>query len=449
MSHGLVLERALWNSMMNAIEKRLPAGITPTKSEELDLGGGPVQLASDQTIGPVSVDRKHMPQEGHLPLLGRSAPIDDLAAYGLSEVQVKPFKQGPTCRQGVFAGRMATPKGPDESTRDAAQIPEAGMVEPIPDHLLPSTVEVLDLGLEAGLSGRGEDRGDSQKQAEPHDSTQDIGVLMGSLESGIVVELGIGRQPVLPPVAQQAGKCGPGGRLRGLGPCLSEASMQGDGRQDVDQRPVFNPQVFDPIEAVDFGLGRSDVRQVPALGGCGATQTTLSVQGSPTFQDTGDGSIRRNIGQTAADPFLAEGSGAVLAERAMNLQVLSQVQNEVLDDGGCAAGMMRAAGSVGEIHPVQSLACGMPDPALDGGLADVKLPGYDSHGQTSPDRVDEVPSLLCSERFLFIGSSPRSVFAPMAYPMSPAGVPQVVAFHCPAGIDTWPLMYQQRRGKAH
>ena len=411
--------------MMSVIEKRLPVGVPPTKGEELDLAGGQVQLASDQTVGPVSVDRKCMAQEGHFPLVGRSSQIDDLAAYGLSEVQAKTVGQGPTCGQGIFASAMAASEGQDESTRDAAQIPEAGMVEPIPDHLLPSAIEVLDLGLEAGLSGRGEDGSDSQKQAESHDPTQDIRVLMGSLESGIVVELGIGRQPVLPPMAQQARKCCLGGHLGGLGPRLSEASVQGDGRQDVDQRPVLNPEVFDQIEAVDFGLGRGDVRQVPAFRGRGATQTPQSVQSSPTFQDTGDGSIRRDIGQTAVAQFLAEGSGAVLAKRAMNLQVLSQVQNEVLNGGWRPAGMKGSAGTVGEIHPVQSLACGVPDPALDGGLADVELLGYDSHGQTPPDGVDDVPSLLGSECFLFIGSSPKISF--WAY-----GIPNVPG-KCPAG----------------
>jgi hypothetical protein len=161
----------LWNSMMRVIEKRLPVGVPPTKGEELDLAGGQVQLASDQTVGPVSVDRKYMAQEGHFPLVGRSSQIDDLAAYGLSEVQAKTVRHGPTCGQGIFASAMAASEGQDESTRDAAQIPEAGMVEPIPDHLLPSAIEVLDLGLEAGLSGRGEDGSDSQKQAESHDPT--------------------------------------------------------------------------------------------------------------------------------------------------------------------------------------------------------------------------------------------------------------------------------------
>lgn len=414
--------------MRNLIEQGLPVRITATQSEELNLAGRQVDLAADETVGPVSVDGKHMAQEGHLPLFRRASQIDDLAAYGLPEVQVKSLGHRRTPRRSLLAGGVAAAKGPEEAIRDAAQIPEAGMVEPLPDDFLPSAVEVLDLGLEAGLSGRGEDRGDSQKQTESRDPAHDVGVRMRSLESSVVVELGVGRPPVLAPAAQQARNGCLGRHWRGLGPGVGQASVQRDGRQDIDQRSVLDAKVFDQIEAVQFGLGGGDLRQVPTFRGRGATQTMLSVQGAATFQNPGDGSIRRDVGQTPVDQFLAESTRTILAERAMNLQVLSQVQKEVLHGRWRAAGMKGSAGLIGEIHPIQSLAGGVLNPALDGGLAEVELLGYHAQGQTPPDGTDEVPSLLCRRWFLFIGSSPKISF--WAYGISH------VPGKCPAGCGT-------------
>ena len=418
----------LWYSMVKLIQEGLPSWVAAAKSEEPDLIRRQVHFATDEAVRPMPVHPKDVAQDGYLSLLGRSSQVDDLALDRLPQVEAEAFRPGLSSGQTILAGGVLATEGVDESTRNLTQIRQAGVVEPTPDRLLPATVEVLDLGLEACLPRRGEDRGDSQEQAEPHDPTEDIGVLMGPLESGIVVELGIGRSAISLPVAQQACKCRLGGHLSLLGPSPSEVSMEGNGRQDVDQGSVLNPEIFDQIEGVEFGLGGCDIGQVPALGGCRVALTSLAVEGSPAFKDTGDGTIRWDVVAASVGQFLADDSGAILPQRAMMFQVVSEVQNEVLQSGWGSASMEGPGGSVRQIHSIEALSCSILDPPLDGGLADVELSGYDTHGQTLPDGVDDVSSLLCHDGLLFMGSSPDTSF--WVY-----GIPDVPG-KCPAGCGT-------------
>jgi len=422
MSHGLFLKWTLWYSMVKLIQEGLPGRVAAAKSEELDLTSSQVNFATDEAMRPMPVDPEDVPQDRYIPLFGRSSQVDDLAVDRLPEIQAEAFRPWLSSGQTILAGGVLATEGVDESTRNLAQIRQAGVVEPMPDSLLPSTVEVLDLGLEACLSRRGEDRGDSQKQAEPHDPTEDIGVLMGPLKSGIVVELGVSRSAVFSPVAQQACERRSGRHLGLLGPSLSEMPMEGNGRQDVDQGSVLNAEIFDQVEGVDFGLGGCDIGQIPALGGCRTALSSLPVDGSPAFKDTRDGSIGREIVAASVGQFLADGSGAVLAQSAMESQVASEVQNEVLQSGRGAASMEGPGGSVRQIHPIEALACSILDPPLDGGLADMELSGYDSHRKTFPDGADDGSSLLCHDRLLFIDSSPETSFFGLCYTRCPRQV---------------------------
>src|SRR5690349_3089115 len=65
----------------------------------------------------------------------------------------------------------------------------------LPDLGLPTGVEAFDSGLKAGFSWRSEDGSNAQAQTQADHPSQSVAKLVSSLETRVVIELGIGRQP--------------------------------------------------------------------------------------------------------------------------------------------------------------------------------------------------------------------------------------------------------------
>src|SRR6202035_2379717 len=102
-----------------------------------------------------------------------------------------------------------------------------------PDRGLPAAVVVLDGGLEAGLARRRENGRDAQRQAEPDDAPDGVGMSVGAGEDPVVVELRVGGQAGRAPVLQERihgvfrgdSAAWPGGR---------QAAVQADGVENLD-----------------------------------------------------------------------------------------------------------------------------------------------------------------------------------------------------------------------
>ena len=73
----------------------------------------------------------------------------------------------------------------------------------LPDLALPEAIEVFDHRLKTGLQRRSEDRRDLEREAEADHSAQDVGMVVSSLKTNIIVELSKARQPSAPPVREQ------------------------------------------------------------------------------------------------------------------------------------------------------------------------------------------------------------------------------------------------------
>src|SRR3954462_15412448 len=95
-----------------------------------------------------------------------------------------------------------------------------------------------------------------------------------------------------PPVLDQRLDDELGGHAGLHRPRASQAAVQGDAIEHLDVRTVLDHQPFHHIEVVQFPPLRGDLRQMPARWWSGATGASLSVQGSPPFEDAVDGPDR-------------------------------------------------------------------------------------------------------------------------------------------------------------
>lgn len=189
---------------MDLIENRLVGGIASPESVETDALPGEIDFCADQAMGPIGVYWEDVSQETDL-AFGVGATQQDDASFGeCLEVEFPVLGERPARGRSLDPDGSTTATGGDEFRRSRLQGASRGMGEAGPDLGLPAAVEVFDGGLEASLPRRREDRDQVQGQTEADDTAERIGMLVGSLEDGIVVELDIAGQPVPPPVGTRA-----------------------------------------------------------------------------------------------------------------------------------------------------------------------------------------------------------------------------------------------------
>lgn len=167
-------------------------GSPPPQPIELNPIQVEIHFAAHQPMGPVGVHQVGVTQKGDRSGLCCPAQVNHRSpGLGLKI-------QGPVQREGEPLGsRLPATGGPSSmSSGDVAflafpQILQGGVMEPAPDLTLPQTVEVLNGGLEPYFPRRDEHHRYSQAQTQSSDRAKDNGVLVGSLEEGIVVKLGV------------------------------------------------------------------------------------------------------------------------------------------------------------------------------------------------------------------------------------------------------------------
>jgi hypothetical protein len=68
--------------------------------------------------------------------------------------------------------------------------------------------------------------------------------------------------------------------------------MQGNPVEHLDVGPVFDDQLLDEVEAVQFDLGGGQIGQVPATGWSRTARPLAAVQGATAAEDAVDGPHR-------------------------------------------------------------------------------------------------------------------------------------------------------------
>ena len=144
-----------------------------------------------------------MSQHPDRTLAVRAAQINDGSVGTALQIQLPTLRKRPPCRCLVVTSDAALLVSRHEPIAGRLEGRRAGVVKPRPDFLLPEMVETLIEILRPVFPRRRKDGRDAQRETTADDLPKHIRMGMRSLEARIVVELGISRTSVLPPMGFQ------------------------------------------------------------------------------------------------------------------------------------------------------------------------------------------------------------------------------------------------------
>ena len=247
---------------------------------------------------------------------------------------------------------------------------------------------MLDRVLQAEFPRRDKDGRDPELEALADHAAEDIGVLMGALEAGVVVELGVGGAAEGLPMGSQAGENPVGGgvpeRPRGR-----QAPVERDAGEDIDERSGRQFEVLDHVKELDLGSVRGDVGEIPAGWGWGPADPLAAVDAPVAHQDAADGADRWDGPEGRVLERGMNGRRAAFAQNTLVAQGITEPQDAAFDGGGRAVGSHSAAGPLGApIDLVQPVAGGPLNPDVDRADADVEAASYRAQYRPPSHRGD-------------------------------------------------------------
>ncbi len=395
----------------NLFHQGLFCGLPSSQPVEPDVVFFEVHLTAHQPPGPVRVYREVMTKEGHLSSIRGPAQINHRPlGHGL-QIDHWVFRKGMSGRSGLLALGVTTAMSGDIPIRTLLESPQAWVMVPVPDFALPQAVEPFDGRLEPRFPGWGEHHDHSQVQAQSGDRADHIGMLMGSLEDRVVVELDVVGQPHFLPVCQNR-LADPLSRepLAGLG--HGQSPPQRDSGHDLEYGSVLDFEVLHQVELVQLSLPHHHRGEVPARGWRRPADPLLSVQCPLPLQDpsdgpgTGQGQLR--VGDLK---FLADGLCSVFAQDAFSFQAMPGLDHQPFQVGvGPVHGDRSTAGSIAPVHLIEWVIPSSGDPALDGQEAHTEPAGNRSLRFTGANRADHGPTPLFCGTFLPLVGAPYIVF---------------------------------------
>jgi len=372
----------------------LIGGISSSQGEETDSLGVEVDLDSCQSVEPMGIDLEVATEQLDASFVVGPSDVDDRSSRRLLEVEAPSLGKGLTWRSCFDSGGSSLSIGCHESGGTGFETAERLVFEATPDFGLPSTVETFDGGLEAGLVGRHEDRCDAEAQAETRDTSHHVAVLFGALEAIVVVELSVSREPHKSPMFEEFFDHGFGDDIV-FGPNGDQAAEEGNTGQNREMRAFSDGQAFDGVEAVQLGLARGDLREIPAGRRRRPSLSPPPIEDSSTLDNP---TARTNGGamlQALVPQFAMNGSRSVLAQGAAFAEPLADGEDAAFDVG--RSPMWYVPGPRGSIFPVdtiQPFSLSSSDPSLDGVEGDTEVASGLSHRASLPDSSHHGPSLL-------------------------------------------------------
>jgi len=163
-----------WKHIFNRSDERLFVRRSPAQPVAADLLGLQIHLRPYQTMHPLRVDFQTMPQHPDRSELIGSPQVDDHPARPLVQVQRPSFGERSSARRMIFPRRPSSLVGGHEPVAPGLERQRAGVVEAVPDFLLPQMIEAFVEVLRPVFSRRGEHGRDAQQKAEPDDLSQHV-----------------------------------------------------------------------------------------------------------------------------------------------------------------------------------------------------------------------------------------------------------------------------------
>ena len=401
-----LLKVFVWELVMDFVEERLLERSTSSESEEPNAVLVEVDFCTNEAVNPEWVDDEGVPEDFDGAAVVCASDEDDFPTrFGL-QVEFPIFGEGSAWGSRLDSNGMALPGSGDVSQGSMPEARHPGVVESDPDLGLPASVEAFDVCLETGFVGSGKDWGDAEAQAKANDPADGIGVLSGAGEAVVVVELHEAGQPAGPPVFEQAIDDGFGGD-RTFGPGGGETAVQGNSGQNGEMRTVENGETFDGVEVIQFASTSGDLGQIPAGGGRGTSDSFAAIEKSMTFEDTSDGSARRQ-GMEFPAQLAADRIGAEFSERAVVFELFACCEDPLLDGGGRASCLSGSTGTIVPVDAVEAFSACLSHPVLDGGQRHGEASGNRAHGLPAADCSNHVAT-ICGREFFEPSGSPGIV----------------------------------------
>jgi hypothetical protein len=350
--------------VFDGVDELLIVWLPASQAVKTDLVIGEIDFSSDETMSPKRIKEIISSLNFDVTALVGATQIDDSALERKLVIGLPVLGEWPSCRSRVDAWRRAEACRGSKAVGTSLDGIMVVMQESLPDLLLPAAVEALDDGLEAGLMGWGEDRGDAQLQAEADDTTKGITKLTCSAKDGVVVKLSIFRESMSTPMGNQrlgGGLGGPGGS----DPTGTQACLQTDAGQDIDAGATTQTKVFDEVEAIDVGLSGSDAWQVPAFGRGRPAHSSPSIESTAPQEDSSDGTDGGNLLESTSLEGQPDRDGAVLTQVALVAELLANSEDQILD--ASRRGVFDAPTTTGTARPhdaFQPHVCRVTHPAL-------------------------------------------------------------------------------------
>lgn len=386
-------------------QERLEGGFAAPEGVEAKDVGVQIDFATNEAVSPERVNRKDMPEQTDVAVFIGASKEDKSALGRRLKILLPGFREGSSRRRDQGAFGATSSGGGDEPGGLILERFKGVEVEASPDFGLPAAVVAFDGGLEARLARRREDGRDLEGEADPADAPEVVGVMMGTLEPGVVVELCVSGQTKLAPVFEQGGHADPSGD-RGSGPGSRQAAVKRDGVKDLHIDSAFNDKAFDDIEAIDLDLFGSDLWQVPAAGRSRPAHSSVPIQSSSPFQDSSNGANRRDLAVPLPSQLAVDRGVTVLSQVAGLPKLLSQPEDFLFESRGDAISGLtsRSREPVEPIDAVQPLPIRPTDPAVHRRGAQPKDPSDGSERTTSANSRNRLPTELIER--VFLKSSP-------------------------------------------
>lgn len=365
---------------------------------------GQIDLGAHESVTPEGIHKPPVAEELDVAPSARAPDEHDSFRGEDRRTKAPRPRSGPAGRRRLNPGSQALAAHRDVAGGVAPQGRQRPEEEAPPDLGGVQAVEVLDGILETELPRGDKDGGNIELQAEPYHPTEDISMLMRSLEARVVIELSVGRAPHRLPMRDETGHDPARGR-GAKGPGGGQPAVERDAREDVSERSAGELEVLQDVEEVQFGLLAGHSGQVPSWRRRRTPEPLATNEPAVPRQDAANRADTRRVGDAVGLQRAVDRRRAVLAEHTVGTQFVTQEENVMLE--GQRRAIDRGAAprrATAPVDPIQALPTRAGNPHLDGAQADAKSPSGRPHRRPAPHRSHHGATPLLKRGFLFTGS---------------------------------------------
>lgn len=393
---------------MNLTQQRMVVWVTSAQRVETDALMSEVHFAAHESMWPIAIDREGSAEQLDVAVFAAAAQEDHGSLERAAEVELEAFGEAAPLGCEFSAGGGLGAIGCDIAGGDARQGFDIGEVVALPDLALPQRIEAFDGILEARLARWGEDRDHSERQTQPADTSDGVGGSVCSLEYGVVVKLGICRQPVTTPALDQGLQRGPSaGPLHNPG--LGQCAVQAGAGEYIDKGASGDLQILNEIEAVELGSPTGQIGQIPALGRCRPALSVHTIKRAATRKHAINRRAPRDpLSRPALMQRQADCIKSVLAQHAFFTQYVSNTQNASFHVARRAVPSPTGLAAF-EPHPVNALAPRARNPVGRCAHAYTELPRSGSQALPRANRLNQLTAAAFKQTFLGMTYSPIQI----------------------------------------